>query len=144
MVNVRVYIPNSSEGAKVPPRPPSPYERPTLFTLRSLFARCERALWRRLLATQVAGTPRLHKVDLKKILVQTLNDVGHPTRCPQPLNSVRLMVPEFLKPTLCKGGVPATCAQKTARQRLCCDLSTCVFALKMDDQPLAASLEGYG
>ena len=95
-------------------------------------------------STQVAGTPPLHNVGINKVVVETLNNVVHPTRCPQPLNSVRLMVPEFLKPTLCKGGVPATCAQKTARQRLCCDLSTCVFALKMDDQPLAASLEGYG
>ena len=51
---------------------------------------------------------------LKKILVETLNNVGHPTRRPQPVNSVRLMVScvvqrlrnDFLKPTLYKGGGP--------------------------------------
>ena len=59
----------------------------------------------------------MHNVGFKKILVETLNNVGHPTRCPQPLNSVRLMVSyivrclhnDFFKPTLCKGGVPVTC-----------------------------------
>ena len=54
---------------------------------------------------------------LQKILVETLNNVGHLTRCPQPLNSVRQMVSsyivqclhnEFFKPILCKGGVRAT------------------------------------
>ena len=28
--------------------------------------------------------------------------------------------------------------------KLCCDLSTCVFPLKSDDQSLTTSLEGYG
>ena len=63
------------------------------------------------------GPPRCTMWALKNILVETLNNVGHPTRCPQPLNSVRLMVSyivqclhnDFFKPTLCKGGVPATC-----------------------------------
>ena len=66
----------------------------------------------------VAGTLPLHIVGLKNILVETLHNVGHPTRCPKPLNSVRLMVPyivqclhnDFFKPALCRGGVPATCA----------------------------------
>ena len=64
--------------------------------------------------TQVAGPPPLHNVSFKKTLVETLNNVGHPTRCPQPLNSVRLMVSYivqrlhnyFFKPTLCRGGGP--------------------------------------
>ena len=68
--------------------------------------------------SQVPGTPPLNNVGLKNVLVETLNNVGHPTRCPQPPNSVRLMVSyivqclhnDFFKPTLCKGGVPATCA----------------------------------
>ena len=53
--------------------------------------------------------PPLHNVGLKNILVETLNNVGHPTRCPQPLNSVRLMVSYIIqclmifKPILCKG-----------------------------------------
>ena len=67
--------------------------------------------------TQVAGTPPLPNVGFKNILVETFNNIGHPTRCPQPLNSVRLMMSfivqglhnVFFKPTLCKGGVPATC-----------------------------------
>ena len=54
---------------------------------------------------------------VKNILVEILNNVGHPTRCPQSLNSVLLTVSYivqclhnyFLKPTLCEGGVPATC-----------------------------------
>ena len=66
-------------------------------------------------ATQVTGTPPLHNVGFKNILVETLNNVGHPTRCPQSLNSVRLMVSYIVqclhnywfKPTLCNGGVPA-------------------------------------
>ena len=60
----------------------------------------------------VAGTLPLHIVGLKNILVETLHNVGHPTMCPKPLNSVRLMVPyivqclhnDFFKPTLCRGG----------------------------------------
>ena len=63
---------------------------------------------------QVAGTPPPHNGGFKKVIVETLNNVGHPTRCPQPLNSVRLMVShivqclhsDFFKPTLCKGGGP--------------------------------------
>ena len=43
-------------------------------------------------STQVAGTPPLHNVGINKVVVETLNNVVHPTRCPQPLNSVRLMV----------------------------------------------------
>ena len=59
----------------------------------------------------------MHNVAFKKILVETLCNVRRPTRCPQPLHSVRLMVSytvqclrnDFFKPTLCKGGIPATC-----------------------------------
>ena len=57
--------------------------------------------------TQATGTPPLHNVGFRKIIVETLNSVGHPTRCPQPLNSVRQKVSyivqclrnDFLKPT---------------------------------------------
>ena len=70
-------------------------------------------------STQVAGTPPLHNVGFKKSVVETLNNAGHPTRCPQPLNSVRLMVSYIVqclhnycfKPTLCKEEVPATCVE---------------------------------
>ena len=92
--------------------------------------------------TQVAGTPPLHNVGFQKILVETFNNVGHPTRCPQPLNSVRQTVSyivqclhhDFLKPTLCRGGVPATCVRVMAwhcttyycchRCCLCCSFMT--------------------
>ena len=71
------------------------------------------------LATQVAGTPPSHIVGLKIILVETLNNVGHPTRCPQPIGTPNgvlhcSMSPQwFFKPALCKGGVPATCVHIT-------------------------------
>ena len=72
---------------------------------------------RRALPSQVAGTPPLNNGGLKNILVEMLNNVGHPTRCPQPPNSVRLPVSyivqclhnDVFKATLCKGGVTATC-----------------------------------
>ena len=44
--------------------------------------------------------PPLHNVSFKNILVETLNNVGHPTRCPQSLNSVRLMVHCSMSPQL--------------------------------------------
>ena len=67
------------------------------------------------------GPPPLHNVGFKKILVETLNNVGHPTRCPQPLNSVRLMVSYivqclhkyfFSSPHIVQGRVPATSENK--------------------------------
>ena len=70
---------------------------------------------------QVAGTPPPHNGGFKKVIVETLNNVGHPTRCPQPLNSVRQMVSYivqclrnvFFKPTLCKKGGPGhLCKEK--------------------------------
>ena len=61
-----------------------------ILSLRMLY--CHPKLDLEKVLTQVAGTPPFHNVGFKKLLVETLNSVGHPTRCPQPLNSVRLMV----------------------------------------------------
>ena len=41
--------------------------------------------------SQVGRTPPC-TIGALKIIVETLNNVGHPTRCPQHLNSVRLMM----------------------------------------------------
>ena len=74
-----------------------------------------------LITAQVAGTPPLHNVGFKKNIAETLNNVGHPTRCLQPLNSVRLMVSYivqcldniFLSPHCARGGRAATCVSPT-------------------------------
>ena len=61
------------------------------------------------------GPSPFHNVGFKQILMETSNNLGYPTRCPQPLNSVRLLIMVsyntlvsastmfFFKPTLCKG-----------------------------------------
>lgn len=66
--------------------------------------------------SQVAETPSLHSVAVKTlhILVETLPNVAHPTRCRQPLNSARLLASyivykEFFTLILCMRGGPATC-----------------------------------
>ena len=68
--------------------------------------------------THVAETPPLQNVSFKKVIVDTLNNVGPLTRCPQPLNSVRLMVSYiaqclhndfFEAHSVQGGGVLATC-----------------------------------
>ena len=66
--------------------------------------------------TQVAGTPPFDNVGFRNILVGTLNNVGHPTRRPHYLNSIRVMVSYivqclhnvYFKLTLRKRGVPPT------------------------------------
>ena len=42
--------------------------------------------------TQMAGTPPSPKLGVKKILVDTVNNVANPTLCQQPVNSVCPMV----------------------------------------------------
>ena len=63
----------------------------------------------------MAGTPPLAHVGSKKNPCGDIERcvVGHPTRCSQPLNSVRLMVSQ---PTLCKGwGLGPLCMLRACR-----------------------------
>ena len=89
--------------------------------VNNVMRECLKGCKKNISATHVAGTPPFHNVSIKKILVETLNNVRHPTRCPQPLNSVRQMVSYivqclrnvFFKPTLCKKGGPGhLCKEK--------------------------------
>ena len=77
----------------------------------------EKMLGRYLCLITGGRDPPLHNVGLN-IFAETLNNVGHPTRCPQPLDSVRLMVSyialclhnDFFYAHIVRGGgVPATC-----------------------------------
>lgn len=73
--------------------------------------------------TLVDGTPPLAHCGRKRIPVDTLDNVAKPTRCRQPLNSIRLMVcyifqnprNDFLNPPCAGGGVLATCATRINR-----------------------------